>query len=589
MKSKKTNENKLKIRRIDDHYRFALDFFWEKGAEFFESIKYDPNDNEVKIFRVGFVGFGEYAYEFLKVLCCLGQLPRCRLIIYIFDKKANEKKDKFQKELLDHSAITHEKVANSVYEENNGQRVIRETPDLNNPFYHDNPFYEIHFINMDVEKNEFLNNCLIKEETKSRIGNEITTKYKPFTHMFFMLGSDALNINVASNVSTEYARHNQDVKLYAMVRNDDTTAQLKRAGGVFKETYKNIELIGANSVRYSYKNVNEEEIEKLGISIHRTFSLNKAIADSCKELNGITEMLSTENENAKISRERKEIINKGIIDACNLLKNETLKLWQQHSKLRSINENYIKELGILGEELSKFSFETKLDEMVAKGECTKNEKEEILCDYRKKSVTLRLQKRFTEKLSIINNDTLLEKDFNKKEYYRRSSKSRALFEKLLQDLNYITQKKDGNLDPNNVVAEYKVTKEFWDLPNLQERGASENYSPKNIPFYRANKNDSRIPNIYLENAEKEGFITRHINVQWFEVNNILQKRWMVFRWSEGFITEDKDLDHDKNLKAKAHKFLLSYVNIYTDDEMRIRHTIDVIPLEKDEKGRIQFH
>ena len=81
MKNLKSNDTNLKIRRIDGHYRFALDFFWDYGTEFFKNLRYANNEN-IEIIRVGFIGFGEYAYELLKVLCALGQLPRCRSVSY---------------------------------------------------------------------------------------------------------------------------------------------------------------------------------------------------------------------------------------------------------------------------------------------------------------------------------------------------------------------------------------------------------------------------------------------------------------------------------------------------------------------------
>lgn len=571
--NKERSKTKLKIRRIDEHYRFALDFFWEYGKEFFKSIEYDPRDGGVKIFRVGFVGFGEYAYEFLKVLCSLGQLPRCRLIVYIFDKSAKARKEMIQKELLEHCVNQNEVVATRLNSENKGERNLNESSIniLKSPKYHDEPFYEIHFVECDVEKSQFSDNCFIRIKRK-KIGvqaendnDDANDIIEHFTHMFFMLGSDKTNLNVATKVSIAYQRNpekdeGQDTntnssqairqktepQFYVMVKNDDTTAQLREEGNLFKETYPNIRLIGTTSERYSIDAIEESELEELGEKVHKLYSFNKSLQNIRK----IAEKKSGGDNKYE------KIVYKAVEDYL-------VADYNKHS----------------AESVLDSSFKNLFD-AICRVEAVDAAKKALAIGQKEQEIIELIEPTVREALKPIEwlyDSERLEEDYNKREYYRRSAKSRALFEKMLFELGYLYLKdNDGkkNVKPHNIVSEFGVNEDTWKLPDEDNPNSDENYKPKKIPTYKI----GRLANsLYCKTYEsKEEIKIKHVNVQWFEVNNILQKRWMVFRWAEGYIGRDINEIEEKELKDKSHKYLRPYIEIYVDEDMRSVHTIDVI-------------
>ncbi len=579
------SESKLKIRRIDGHYRFALDFFWKHGAKFFESIKYSENDSEIKVFRVGFVGFGEYAYEFLKVLCCLGQLPRCRLIIYIFDKNAQDRKEKFGEELLYNRANRDKVIASGLNTPSGSERNLKESGynEMTGLLYHDYPFYEIHFVKCNVEKDEFFDNCFIKKEVSS-ITQHKEEKVEHFTHMFFMLGSDKTNIDVATRVSIAYQRNPQtdgnNVKpqFYVMVKNDNTTAQLNREGGLFKESYRNITLIGSNCERYSYEEVDEEEVEKAGLKVHRLYAFNKELPKFFEK----AEEKINDNGSGELEKE-----------AYKILKEIIKKDFENHSIASIMDKEYGGALlWFLYSETEKIV----LQKLKESGLDIKPSADQWLRFYGQISTA-------AEDLTSLYDDNVLEEKYNKKEYYRRSSNSRALFEKMLFELGYLYY--EGNrVKPNNVVSEFGVTADNWELPVNKKGGKiDQSYNPKNIFFYKTNENKlqsanndkrqkadkiSEIIGCYQLMKKWESDPSRvnmkgseliklvpHINVQWFEVNNILQKRWMVFRWGEGYELSNDNSIQEIDFASKSHKYLRPYIEIYADDAMRMAHTLDI--------------
>ena len=525
MKNLKSNDTNLKIRRIDGHYRFALDFFWDYGTEFFKNLRYANNEN-IEIIRVGFIGFGEYAYELLKVLCALGQLPRCRLIIYIFDKNADEKMRKFQKELLENRVNCAECCLTA-------RKHVKESEHevMTDIKYHDNPFYEIHFIKTDVEDNNFIeSNC---------------RNNKPFTNMFFLLGDDAKNIKISIDLIRAFSRLKQTLpKCYIMVRSDETTAYIKSSQS-FNKTYTGIECIGADLERYDFNTILEDELEYLGRAVHWSYAFNKTLAEGIK---------------------------------CNETSSKII-----YNALKG-NYNYYN-----------------IYHQFSDDKCKENKR--IKANIQKNCGSMILEK-YKLIADACNNAV---DEYNKKEYYRRSSKARALFEKLMFKLGYLEYQTKasclemGQVVVNNVVTEFGVKDDDWQLPNYQLDNSKFNqaYLPKNIPVYKSklkcyigtssNLNEYPYLEYYKKLADETNLIYNnlnidkdnlyrfdpHINVQWFEVNNIFQKRWMVFRWSEGYIKMDGDKNEEQDLSCKSHKFLMPYIEIYANQYYRIRHTLDV--------------
>ena len=552
-KKEKTKEKEypLTIRRIDEHYRFALDFFWEHGERFFECIKNIDNNEKLKIFRVGFVGFGEYAYELLKTLCALGQLPSCRLIIYIFDKDADIKHAKFQRELLDNRVNNTEAV-----QEISSKIEEASKAELENIKYHDTPFYEIHFVKCDVERNDAIDVCVDKK----------------FTHMFFLLGDDKLNIDIATKLSTAYARKNYEFKFYAMVKSDETIAQLRRQKGTINEYYPQVTFFGANCERYTYENIAEDRIEEVAKQIHKNYCINRIFADIYRAVDECADDLKNDRYSLNIQAFKMQLY---------YMKDEILRKWRENPDINSAEINTIIQD-------KKYSALTKsLEEQ----KCGKGKSEQKSIQSVINAIT-----GLKDKLREVWDVNVLNREFYKEEYFRRSSKARALFEKLLFDLGYLCVDKDNKniIIRKNVVCEYVEDNE-WVLKGKHQ----DQYLPKNIPFYlvlyRKSQRfkpgyDENYAN-YLRNSEYKNFEecrleSQNINSQWFELNNIFQKRWMVFRWGEGYqkSEEDKKYNKPRNRCNKTHAYIIPYVNVYIDDYKRYRHTVYVyLPKEQDRK------
>lgn len=540
----------LTIRRIDEHYRFALDFFWEQGEKFFDSLKSTAVDNKIKIFRVGFIGFGEYAYELLKTLCALGQLPGCRLIVYIFDKAAENKKAKFQQELLNNCFNNSEKVykiSDRIVEANEEQ--------LARIMYHDYPFYELHFIKCDVEKNAVINSCADKK----------------FTHMFFLLGNDKLNIDMATKISVAYSRQGLKMKLYAMVKNDETVVQLRRKNGTFSKHYPDITLIGTNCERYAYESIAEDRIEEVAKQVHKNYCINKIFAGLYDDVDKYSANLSDNIYGENIKPFKQQLYK---------MKDDILRKWRENPEIRSDEINQI----IQNKQYSEI---TQALNLLACNCTNQAERDSI-------QSVINIIKSLKDKLNKVWDARVLDMEFYKEEYFRRSSKARALFEKLLFDLGYLCVKNNNIIICKNVVSEY-VEDRDWNLNSDPQK----RYYPQNIPFYLVLERKSKMftsdydKNFadYLHNTNYKNFAhymvgTEHINSQWFEMNNIFQKRWMVFRWGEGYqkcsvINED---NNPRNKSTKTHAYIIPYVEIYMDDYKRFRHTVYVyLPKEQDRK------
>lgn len=528
------DKDKPKIRRIDEHYKFALDFFWNNGYDFFEKLK--VASSEIQVYKVAFIGFGDYAYEILKVLCALSQLPRCRLIIYVFDKEAEAKKAKFQPELLEH-------VANKSEEEEYGYSGTEKEI-----AYHDMPFYEIHFVSADVTENSFSENI-----TKAG-----------FTHLFFILGDDDMNINVSMKARVSFERENEKPEIYAMVKDDDITMRLK-AGVRFKEY--NIHAIGANFEKYAFKNIIANPIEEIAKKIHKSYAVNKIIAELYQEL---------QEDNAYLfeiwqSNPWGENLRTFIFEL-NALKDDILRKWRSNPDIEfNIIDGFI--------DTAKIKYSERLE--IIKSKAPKTEKDNIGKILGCLEETI---EKFKRKIVKLWDKDLQEREFFENEYFRRSSKSRALFEKLLFNLGFLNTVTEDNeqyvIIRRNLAEEFGIGQKEWDL----NPDKSATYLPKNIPFYLKYKNAAFLKDTPYKKISQSGCKTEHINGQWFELNNILHKRWMVFRWSEGYKKGELDNGEPRNVIKKTHAFLIPYIEVYLDDYKRLRHTLYVFsPSEKDIK------
>ncbi|MCM1297076.1 MAG: hypothetical protein NC311_16170 [Muribaculaceae bacterium] len=556
-----------KIRRVDEHNKFALNFFWRYGKDFFKSIEYNSKSNEIKILRVGFVGFGDYAYELLKVLCCLGQLPKCRLIVYIFDKNAEEKKELIQNELLENCAnnVKNEPIASGLNALYKGTRRIIETSKdkLADIKYLDEPFYEIHFINCDVTTNSFSENCFIRAKEENADANaKKSISFVPFTHMFFMTGSDETNINVATNVSVVYKRHNADFlrdsnynypQFYVMVKNDSTTAQLKTSSD-FYSTYRYLIFIGSISERYSLDSLENTELDSMALNIHRMFKFNQCYYDFQHLDKPHSDNTKGETEASK--KQKDEITSKIFGNAISILSKDI----KEHS----------------AEYVIKYEYKKILTDSIFDKTKTENMTPKDIQDLQVKILTV--LKPF---LPIYDTDAI--EEYNKKEANIRSSKARALFEKMLLTLNYLKFDENGKLIYNNVVAEFGVSEEEW------ENFKNAFIHKENSEYYKKRETDfNRVRDAFAAASTVDAGNILDIDIQKFEVDNILQKRWMVFRWSEGYIRNDNQNQTTNGIDraAKRQQYLMPYLDIFINPEKRQKHTIDTpikVPTDSTEK------
>ena len=151
--------------------------------------------------------------------------------------------------------------------------------------------------------------------------------------------------------------------------------------------------------------------------------------------------------------------------------------------------------------------------------------------------------------------------FDKREYFRRSSKSRALYEHILlgkQMIKYTPESHSVKINKN--LSKIRFSDSVWE--SLEK---DMNYSALGI-----NDNDSQ-----------QKILLQWETGQWYVLNDLMQKRWMAFMWGEGYIYQSFDDKTGRtDIIEKTHKYLKPYIDIFNSDSDRIRQTMEIILVDK---------
>ena len=495
----------MRIRRINEYSNFATSFFWNRYDNFFCG-----NGTETKELRVAMIGCGRYGREFVKTLCCLGQLPGYRITISIFDRDIEKVKASIPKELIQNGTW-------STFAD------VREKGV---------PIYSINFFqcNVNVDDAEFLHDIAMDN-----------------THIFVMLGDDELNIRISMLLRKEYMRESEisdQPLIYAVVNDYQRHYNLKQGDELCKYEIKPI---GRTITRYSERAIQQKDIEMRARVVHTSFMLNDILSDNI-------EKLLPQCNKYKIKVQEKvvetifDILDKKCVSIIDFIYpfmlHEIYRLWQiiVAEKIRYIdfdNKYDIWKLicEIKDTVLEKMPYiQARLSadmEFILKGNVDKETIQRIGRDLVDSVITPWLNEIVSE--SIRFEDIF---DFDSREYLRRSSKARALYEHILFKKHLI------EYDENNHVVK--------------------------------NKCDS--PKVWFANNDVGGFIKhRWENAQWLALNDLMQKRWMAFMWGEGYIYKESCDDKERADEIKkTHKYLKPYSEICKNEQDKTRQTLEII-------------
>lgn len=223
----------MKVRRIRRARNLALKVLQHDDFALFTGAK---ETAECKLVSVVIAGLGEYGTELLKALCWCGQLEGYKLDIYAFDKAENA-------EQILHSACP-------------------ALMDYNNKHIKGEPYYHIHVQGgVDVEGEDFLKKL---------------SAIPVITACYVMLGNDELNVKTAMRMRMQFGRDHiaksRPIPLvHAVVYSSIKSKILAREGG-FKSTKGEdygIRVIGSMRERYSLALIEQEELERQGLELHK--------------------------------------------------------------------------------------------------------------------------------------------------------------------------------------------------------------------------------------------------------------------------------------------------------------------------------
>lgn len=519
-------EKVIKIRRIDEHGKFAFDFFWDHGREFFEAIRYNANEANTKSINVCFLGFGEYAFELLKMLCSLGQLPRCQLSVQIYDlNKANVKRKIWN--LLQHQASDNDSKSDKKF------------------IY--SPYYKIHYNKLNVEDEQALiQYCGGKKE---------------FTHYICALGDDVLNMKIASNIQVYNARKNKNPLIYCVVKNKEQFKSLDTAN-----QDKNIILVGSIRERYDYAALWQQS-EQMAQKMYRRHAIHEKI---------INNVIQTIRE--IIKKCKGGIFKDNTTNMLQDLENELVKNILNEQRTNESIPDDSQQLTELVKQISVYDLGQKL-----RNNGLRDEK----VDQFVKLYTIQIKNSIDTITKDITNQfyngrgkidyAKLDYEFNREEYHRRSSKSRLLFEKLLFELGYLEYRAD-KLNINNLVSDYHIGNDKWREWGNTKAQDIELYFPKGE---LSDKSASECEDLgrnerstATQERNAENLPDIQIDGQRFGLYSMLQRRWMVFQWGEGY-ERTESIEDPVNRQAKLHPYLRTYDEIYDDFEAKIKHTIPI--------------
>lgn len=492
----------MRIRRINEYSNFATSFFWNRYDKFFCKDNTDMNE-----LNVAMIGCGRYGREFVKVLCCLGQLPGYKITISIFDKDIEKVKANISKELIQNSALP---LFTDVQE--NGV-----------------PIYSISFAQCNViDDADFVN----------RIASDNT-------HIFVMLGNDELNIKTAMLLRQKYRREkpveNQPL-IYSVVNDYQRHYNLKQGDELYKYAIKPI---GRTVTRYSERAIQQKEIERWARVVHTSFMLNDLLSRNFEKL-----LPKCDEYKTKIQKKENEtifdILDKKCVDLIDFtypfISHEIYRLWQVivANKIRYIDFNNLNDTWKLISDIKAAILDRMTQtrllqdmEFILKDNVDKETIQRVGCGLFESVIIPWLNdiiKDFIPPENVF--------DFDSREYLRRSSKARALYEHILFKKNMIKYDEKSHVVVNNC----------------------------------------KKMRVWFADDEAGKFIRhRWENAQWIALNDLMQKRWMVFMWGEGY-TYKSDYEGKKRTDVieKTHKYLKPYVEICKNEQDKTRQTMEII-------------
>lgn len=533
----------MRIRRVNEYNNFATNFFWNRYGKFF-----DDTDNEINELNVVFIGCGKYGREFVKTLCCLGQLPNYRLTINIFDRDIEKVKASLPKALLQNGGLPLS---------------------LDSQSDKGGPIYAITFEQClaDVSNVDFLNNVMLNP-----------------THVFVMLGDDELNIRTAMLLRTKLRRENNNLKpkIYAVVNDYQRHYNLKQGDALYKY---DIRPIGRTITRYSEQAIQQKYIERWAKVVHTSFLLNDKLSDV---LCSNSDDYSFKNYCEKYRKERgceipesffdllKQINVNPVIDiSYPVFLHKMYRSWQKvvADKIKDVDISNIYEMrNLVCEILNNMVVSSEDNSIYINAIIDKvrrlnkdysidvNTVEDLVKGLLDELPRWRddLQQRVTANKIIELTDYF---SFDKREYFRRSSKSRALYEHILlgkQMIKYTPESHSVKINKN--LSKIRFSDSVWE--SLEK---DMNYSALGI-----NDNDSQ-----------QKILLQWETGQWYVLNDLMQKRWMAFMWGEGYIYQSFDDKTGRtDIIEKTHKYLKPYIDIFNSDSDRIRQTMEIILVDK---------
>ncbi len=221
----------MRVRRINESNRLALSEM--QAHPIFGGIE----GQKEKRVRVALVGFGGYGMQFLKMICCLGQMPGWDVELHVFDMENAEGRLK---------AVAPELISL------NGKQIVGEAE------------YKIVFHDpVDVRSSEFIEEFVSADD---------------YTGVYVALGEDELNIETAMRLMSAFRRTGHSAApIYAVVY-DPTKAEIVSGSGLKNmegEEY-GIVFIGALHRFYCLENIEQREQEEKAAILHMQWAETEA-------------------------------------------------------------------------------------------------------------------------------------------------------------------------------------------------------------------------------------------------------------------------------------------------------------------------
>ena len=199
------------------------------------------NDGESKVIDVLIVGLGQYGTELLKTVCWYCQMPNYCLRVHVFDKQKNceQKIRSIAPELIQYN------------------RISKELAGLGEAYY------DIDFCNRAIDVHE----AAFADKIK---------KLPNVTLAFVTLGDDTTNIDTAIKLRRIFGKAYADKgfkvpPILTVVYDSDKTESLEQ-GKLLKNDARdgdyNIRFIGDVKTSYSLRNIQQSELERVGLACH---------------------------------------------------------------------------------------------------------------------------------------------------------------------------------------------------------------------------------------------------------------------------------------------------------------------------------